>query len=64
MAYECDNDNHDIGCQCPGITPDFTGLLKRDLLGYVKGLGFSDEDAERKATELLAFVMSEAERFT
>lgn len=23
MSYECDNDNHDIGCQCPGYTrPD------------------------------------------
>jgi len=21
MSYECDNDNHDIGCQCPGRTP-------------------------------------------
>jgi hypothetical protein len=19
MSYECDNDNHDIGCQCPGV---------------------------------------------
>ncbi len=19
MGYECDNDNHDIGCQCPGV---------------------------------------------
>jgi len=21
MSYECDNDNHDIGCQCPGLPP-------------------------------------------
>lgn len=21
MTYECDNDNHDIGCQCPGLLP-------------------------------------------
>jgi hypothetical protein len=21
MSYECDNDNHDIGCQCPGVAP-------------------------------------------
>lgn len=19
MSYECDNDNHNIGCQCPGV---------------------------------------------
>jgi hypothetical protein len=25
MDYECDNDNHDIGCQCPGVVPSRVG---------------------------------------
>lgn len=45
-------------------TPDFTHLLKRDLLSYVKSLGFTDEDAETRASELLEFVKREAEKFT
>ncbi len=28
-AYECDNDNHDVGCQCPGIVPPLQQV--RDL---------------------------------
>lgn len=40
MTYECDNDNHDIGCQCPGtqywvIRPNTTleavRLMKTDV---------------------------------
>ena len=30
MSYECDNDNHDIGCQCPGIP----GPTHVDLTGH------------------------------
>jgi hypothetical protein len=64
VAYECDNDNHDIGCQCPGRTPDFTDLLKRDLIGYFKGLGFPTVEANKRALELLALVEREAQKFT
>lgn len=49
----CDNDNHDIGCQCPGRTPDFRHLVLRDLTGYLVGRGFSGSEAAKRAGELM-----------
>jgi hypothetical protein len=64
MAYECDNDNHDIGCQCPGRTPDFRDLLLRDMIGYFVGKGLDRDEASKRADTLLAFVDHEAQKFT
>jgi hypothetical protein len=34
MSYECDNDNHAIGCQCPGI---YKGMISRqDLIKFLQ----------------------------
>lgn len=37
MTYECDNDNHDIGCQCPGYTvSELKDTNPKDAMGVAK----------------------------
>lgn len=31
MSYECDNDDHNIGCQCPGV-PNSLTVARRKLV--------------------------------
>ena len=45
-------------------TPDFTHLLKRDLIGYLEGRGFPAAEAEKRAAELMSLVEREAQKFS
>lgn len=45
-------------------TPDFTHLLKRDLINYLKGRGFPTVEANKRAAELMDLVEREAQKFT
>jgi hypothetical protein len=62
MSYECDNDNHDIGCKCPGRTPDFRHLVVRDLTEYFVGRAVPRVDAERRANDLMRLVDRECDK--
>lgn len=51
MSYECDNDNHDIRCQCPGLPAQVTVGLG-DLRALLRTLpSFPDNSPEMRLAD-------------